>query len=280
LVWHRIPFPILELEHCAATAVLWLRQRASGPPDDYLGVPLSTYEVARLARRGELVADSALAALAHTGHLVLLPDSKIRRTELAPPTDLYERAVWNLVMPVGWSDLPTVRARALSANIGALRAIDNTLESKALLLPASERQYLNRLPLFTTLALGAFGAAKVLVGVLRGRPVGYLMCSLIILAAVGWFCYRRGAWATHRGARLLREAVHQVQQRQTGSLSGARVALTVALFGISELKALGLGSMADLLVPPSSADGSDGGSGCSSSGCGGSGCGGCGGCGS
>jgi uncharacterized protein (TIGR04222 family) len=260
---------------------LWLRKLVSGPPDDYLGPPLGTYELARLAGRGKRLADSALAALAHTGHLVLLPDSKVRRTNAEPPTDAYERAVWNLVIPAGWSDLLTVRTRAHSANTGVLQTLDNALEAKGLLLPDAKRQRLTQLPVIVTLALGAFGMAKVFVGASRGRPIGYLVLSLMALALAGWYCYEYRAWATNRGNRLLRETAAQLRERQPTPLSGAGVALAVALFGITELRALGLASMAELLAPPSNAiGGSDGGSGCSSSGCGGGGCGGCGGCGS
>ncbi len=259
----------------------WARARDRGPAEDYSGPPLNTYALARLADRGQRLADSALAALAHSGHLELLGEQKVRRTDAAPPTDLYERAVWNLVIPTGWSKLAEVREQAALPQIGAVQQLDTELEARDLLLVPSERRRLNGYVLWVGLALGVLGLAKVMVGSMRGRPVGLLVLSLLALAGIVAYCYHaHGAWATGRGARLLRELAAGVRQRRhaAGPPAADTVALTVALFGLSDLNGLGLGELGKRLAPPPSTDGGggDGGSGCGGGGCGGGGCGGCG----
>jgi len=180
------------------------------------------------------------------------------------------------------ADLPTIRQKAMQGSLNTVQALDDALISQGLLLPPAVRRRLDSIPLFTILGLWVFGLVKVLVGLSRDRPVGYLLLSLALLAVGGWFCWQQGAaWATGRGEALLQATADELQQPGR-SLSAPTVALHVALFGVSQLNALGLGNIAVLLVPPiEMSAGGDGGSGSSSSsGCGSSGCGGCGGCGS
>jgi len=290
LNWYGTDFLILfwTLGVVLLTLAFWLRSQASGPADEFQGQPLSVYEVARLANNGRRVADGALAALVYEGKLELVGHQKIQRTAAPPPTDPYERSVWNLVTDSGWSDLEAVRQQASRPVIQSLQELDSSLMHKGLLLPPQRRQQLNRLPFFTALALGAFGLAKVCVGVMRHRPVGYLLISLLLLAAVaGLSLYHYSSWKTRRGARVLRLAEEEVRaDHYRSALSGRMVALSVSLFGLSELSKLGLESMATMFRPPNdsgtgmSSDGSSSSSDSGSSGdsgCGSSGCGGCGG---
>ncbi len=290
LDWYGTEFLALFWALCLTLVplALWLRYRGRGPEDEYFGTPPSTYELARLTGRGQLLAESAVAALVHTGKAELVPGRKIKRTAAAPPTDPYERAVWNLINPLDSSDLAVLRKQALNPAVGALQTLEAALVAKGLLLSASARKELDRLPLLTTLALSLFGLAKVWVGINRDRPVGFLLFSLAGLFLVGNYYRANGMWATGRGARLLREITPSLRQkRQASGLTGEAVALSVAFFGITELSAVGLGAVAAYLKPPSrpsdggsGCGGGDGGSGDGGSGDGGgSGCGGCGGCG-
>ncbi len=283
LNWYGSDFLLLFWSLCLILIplALWLRHRGRGPNEATFGLPLSTYGLARLADNGQSLADSAFAAMAFGGYVQLRAGAEIRRIGTTPPTDSYEWTVWQLFRNDAWTDLPTMRKRALRAALEAVQALDTGLVAKGLLLSPSARQRLDRLPLFTVLGLVAFGSAKMLVGLSRGRPVGYLLLSLLVLGVVAWLCQRRGAWVTGRGASLLETTTAELRLPPASALSARAVALTVALLGISQLKALGLGEMATLLLPPVST-GSDGSSGCGggSSGCGGGGCGGCGGCGS
>jgi uncharacterized protein (TIGR04222 family) len=285
LNWYGADFLLLFWSLCLTLVplALWLRHRGRGPEEAAFGLPVGTYELARLANRGESLADSAFAAMAFAGYVELRAGAEIRRTGTTPPTDPYEWTVWQLFRNDAWSDLNKMRQRALQSSLTAVQALDKNLLHNNLLLSPDARQRLNRLPLFTVLGLIAFGLAKVLVGMSRGRPVGYLLLSLLVLGVVGVVCQHRGAWATGRGEALLQNTAASLQVPPVGPLSTRTVALTVALLGVKQLKVLGLGELVVLMLPPVNVDtGSDSSSGCGggSSGCGGGGCGGCGGCGS
>ncbi|RZL10929.1 MAG: TIGR04222 domain-containing membrane protein [Hymenobacter sp.] len=282
--WYGTDFLLLFWTLCLTLVplALWMRHRGRGPEEPFLGSLPGTYELARLAENGRLLADSALAALAYTARVKLLPDQRVcRADQAAPPTDPYELAVWQLISHTG-TDLAAIRERANSPTFEPVAKIDNKLLASGLLLAPATRQQLDKLPLFTILALGIFGAVKVVVGLNRDRPVGFLLFSLIALAIAGVYFYQRGAWATGRGAALLNIARLELRQPHTDALSTRSVALTAALFGIGQLGSIGLGNIGELLVPPrTSSSSSDGGGGSDGGGSGcGSGCGGCGGCGS
>lgn len=72
---------------------LWWRHHARGPVAYYAGPRPTSYELARLADRGQTIADSALATLTYRGQLELLPNQHVRRTEAAGPSHPYEQAV-------------------------------------------------------------------------------------------------------------------------------------------------------------------------------------------
>lgn len=280
--WYGTDFLVLFWSLCLTLVplALWLRHRGRGPEEEVFGLPVGTYELARLAEGGRLLADSAFAALAYTGHIKLLPKQQVfRATHLAPLTDPYELAVWQLISPKG-SDLNAVREQANLAGFKAAQVIDKKLLANDLILTPATRQRLDQLPLFTILGLEVFGAIKVIVGLNRDRPIGFLLFSLIALAIAGVYFHQHGAWATGRGASLLNVTRVQLRQSRTGTPSPQLVALTAALFGISELGIIGLSDIGELLVPPRHPSGSDGGGSDGGSGCGGGGCGGCGGCGS
>ena len=276
--WYGTEFLFLFWGLCATLLPLacWARHRGRGPAEYYASDLPSTYALARLAQRGRLVADSALAALAYEGRISFSASKEVRRTALAPPTSAYELSLWREIATNG-SPLVETRRWGFSANNAALRALDEELVAAGLVLPAPERQRLNRLPLATAAALGAFGVVKVLVGVNRDRPVGFLVFSLILLAIVTGVLLYYGAWATGRGATVL-QSLEERLARQRGRPDGPNVVImAVAVLGVSSLHSLGLSQLATNLAPATDGSSSDSsGSGCAGGGCGGGGCGGCG----
>ncbi|MDJ0364352.1 TIGR04222 domain-containing membrane protein [Hymenobacter sp. H14-R3] len=257
---------------------LWLRARGAGPQQSYEGPLLSTYEVVRLANRGSRLADSALAALAHSQQIELLPDQKIRRATDTPPTVPYERAVWNLIVQPGSSKVETVRDQANRQIKVAVRDLDQSLQAKGLLLGAAARRRLDYYPPAATLAVVLFGLIKLVVGLVRGRPVGFLILSLLAISLIGGVAYLHGAWATGRGKYVLRELARRTKQGPAdGALTTQSVAFAVAFFGLNELNNLGLASLATHLAPPATTSGGDSSGGDGGGDGGGSGCGGCGG---
>lgn len=166
-------------------------------------------------------------------------------------------------------------SRTIAALVRAYEPIAAQLQRKGWWLSRAadlRARWLGSAPL---LALAALGAAKICVGLDRGRPVGLLFVLVAFTALVAL-------------ARLLREqrrtlagewALHDATDEEGADELCVRVALagTVGLYGS------GCADYHILRTPPPGSGGSDGSSGssgsCSSSGgsCGGGGCGGCGG---
>ncbi|UOQ74999.1 TIGR04222 domain-containing membrane protein [Hymenobacter cellulosilyticus] len=189
------------------------------------------------------------------------------------------------MLPEG-STLDAVRRWVVQPTLEAIQTLDAGLEAKGWLLPESERRRLNQPVTITLVVLSLLGFAKVVVGLSRERPVGFLVATLLALVVLAFYAYHQRPWTTGRGARVLREAAAVVhQERYSESVSTEYVALTVGMFGVQGLNILGLNHVAVLLVPPGRRDSGFGGDSGSSgdsggdSGCGSSGCGGCGGCG-
>lgn len=276
--WYGTEFLFLFWALCATLLPLacWWRHQGRGPETAYLGALPSAYALARLAQRGRLVADSALAALAYEGRIAFAASSKVMRTSQPAPTNAYELSIWRSLDPMG-SPLAETRKWGLSPANLALLALDEELTTAGLLLPTSERQRLDRLPLATAAALALFGAIKLLVGLNRDRPVGFLLCSLVGLGIATSLVLRYKAWATGQGAAVL-HGIEERLARQRGRADGPNVVImAVAVLGVSSLHSLGLGQLATSLAPVADGSSGDGGSsGCGGSGCGGGGCGGCG----
>ncbi|MCI1189132.1 TIGR04222 domain-containing membrane protein [Hymenobacter sp. DH14] len=280
--WYGTEFLLLFSGLCVVLlpAAVWWSRRLVGAPEVYDGERLSTYEAVRLADNGRRLAESVVAALVHNGQAELVPGRKIRRTEAAAPTDACELAVWNLMHANGETDLDTLRERVSAPAFGETPKLDQALVDKGLLLAPETRQRIDRIPRLTAVGLVLFGLVKVFVGLSRYRPVEFLVLLLVVLIVTSWSYLRaNGSWATGSGARLLPNLGAAVRrERKQRPFSGQVVALSVAIFGIDELKYVGHSTLAAYLAPPpsDSSSGGDGGSGCGGGGCGGGGCGGCG----
>lgn len=280
LNWYGTEFLGLFATLCVVLLPLsvWWRNRLAGPFDEYVGEPLSTYEAARLAGQGRRVGQSVVAALVHDNTAELRLERKIRRTAAVAPVDTYELAVWQLIDANGDTDLDNLCKKAMSHSFSEVQKLDQSLIEKGLLLDVEERARFNLIPTLTTVGLALFGVTKMLVGLGRNRPVGFLIILLLLLVTVAWgYLNMNGSWASRRGQRLLASLGSAVKdERRQRPFSGRVVALTVALFGIDDLKNIGHVRLANYLAPPPTDNGGDGGSGCGGGGCGGGGCGGCG----
>lgn len=168
----------------------------------------------------------------------------------------------------------------------SIARMETRLAKDGLLLVASAPQQL-----CTRLALGlpvaaviALGAAKVVVGMARQRPVVFLVLLLVVaLIVLGTKLFNLPLRST-RGEAVLEKlrrrnaALQATAQRRSGDLDESSLLLAVGLFGTAVLASNDLLWMQQGFVNNRSG-GSDSASGCSSSGCGGGGGGGCGGCG-
>ena len=136
-------------------------------------------------------------------------------------------------------------------------------------------------PLVLAIAAVCIGVCKIIIGVERGKPVGFLVALCFISLIISLVAFARRPLRSQYGDAVLRK----LQARHAGSrklgpdvsgVGGAEFATIVGLFGLT---ALAGSDLADLhkTLRPNPANGSGCGSSCGG-GCGG-GCGGCGGCG-
>ncbi|QDU88714.1 hypothetical protein Pla175_20950 [Pirellulimonas nuda] len=131
------------------------------------------------------------------------------------------------------------------------------------------------------------GLFKLVVGVGRDKPVGFLFIGLAVLIGVFAFFWSK-PHRSRRGERrwrgLLKDhaTLKGRAKKQGDSLGPAELALTVGLFGVAAAGATELDPLRGAIAAASPGSGGDSGCGDGGSGdggCGGGGCGGCGGCG-
>jgi uncharacterized protein (TIGR04222 family) len=269
---------------CLLLRRLMISSSDDGPPP---GARLDPYEIAYLAGGASLATDTALATLVQRGLLAV--DSARRRIIAragAPQSDHpFERAVYLNASPEGTA-IDTIR-RNSSHNTELLAA---RLKAHGLVLSDDQALQAGLLSAALMMIVTLFGAIKILVGVARGRPVGFLffLCLISLLVALAF--YKKRPHRTRAGDRYLSRlkmenaALEYTAKEKPSRLMGADLALAVGLFGIGALW-ISDGPLRELrtaLAPPPGANGGSscsGGSSCGSS-CGGGCGGGCGGCGS
>jgi uncharacterized protein (TIGR04222 family) len=262
---------------------------------------LDPYLVAVLDHRTAAV-NAALAALVHAGAL-RFEDGELTVVGSAPANaSPFERAVLAAVTREveGVGDIEEAVDEQLDS-------MEESLSRRGFLMEHEQatRYRLYPMALFFGAGLG-LGVLKLMVGLARGRPVGFLVLLLAVGAVAGFM----GLWSvprrTRRGDRALRllrlqnSALSMTSATESAwqTLSAPNVAMSVALFGTGMLMTAGMGDLRRYLMPPSGGEGGGGGtditdgssdfggssdsgsssdSGGGDSGGGGGGCGGCGG---
>jgi uncharacterized protein (TIGR04222 family) len=253
----------------------WQQRHAAGHSAQ--GSSPSVWELAYLAGGAERVVDAAVAELHRQQAVVWDPaQRRLLPGPASPPSDPLLVAVLGQLV----ERTPDI-ARAARASV--LAGLRGALQRRGWWFSAAEAQRIALLSALPLAALAVFGAAKVVVGLLRERPVALLvvLCVLTAVAALVAFLARPGI--TPAGQRVLREARgrHALTVR---AHRGEQVALAVALGGTAVLAGTALAGYHALRQPASSADGgtsssdsSDSSSSSDAGDGGGSGCGGCGG---
>lgn len=265
----------LLLTVVAIIGAIWLRRMArdSGPAR---GARPGPFDLAYLAGGAERCADAAIAQMLADGTLRWDEASK-RLVSIGKPVDQKPPldAVGCCVVADGSPE--TVLRRATLA----LAPLQGALQASGLLLDDASAwrvRWYSALPL---LLLVGFGATKILIGVSRGKPIGFLVLLTILLAlvAVGFLLTR--PTRTRAGDQALADA-RQHHGRALRAPRNQELGLAVALLGTAALSGTAYAAYHNVRAPASSSDSgggssSDGGS--SDSGGGDSGGGGCGGCG-
>ncbi len=233
-------------------------------------VSLNAYETAYLAEGKNRVVDTAIASLVQKEYVTVQLDQRIlvlngTVEEFSHPV---EQAVAKAIALDGCID--TVRSTvAQSINI-----IRDRLRQLDLLVSQNQSSKAQTYPATLIASLLGLGITKILVGISRGKPVGFLIMMCFVVAVIGL-----GFWLTpiHRsryGDRVLQDLRTRVRSTVV-SHTDPHLPLAFALLGMAILPNDMFADFKKVLTPvPSSGDGGgDGNGGCG----GGGGCGGCGG---
>ncbi len=262
---------------CAAFVRSWLGTVSTKSHD-----PLGPCALAYLTGGRERVVDVAVCRLVEGGQLTF--DAASERFAATPSrTDSdskLERCILQVAAGTGEGVTMSVIRICCTDHLDDLEAwlIDNQF-----LLTAEGESMRRWLPALIMLAIVAIGAVKIVVGLNRHRPVGFL----VALDAIGIFATAMLATRPARQSSLGAAAVMKQRndwRAETGSSDkrdDLHLAFAVALLGTAAVSGTAVAMLKSVLTPPPSAGSSGwGSSGCGGGGCGGGGCGGggCGGC--
>jgi uncharacterized protein (TIGR04222 family) len=287
----------LGLFTVATATALVLRRALRGPGGDVpreIAARLEPEEVAYVAGGGRLAINTALASLYRQGALRLTAGTRALQAVRLPDagSSALAQGIYQFI-----ATAPSRSVRGVHRNFPVELPSRRPL-ALGLVMPGPRRAAVGAVCVLPLLMVFLLGLSKLVVGLSRGRPVGFLVLLLALTTMVGIVMVATTPLRTLAGDRVLQSlrTAHAALKSTAGSrsmaLAPAEVALAVGLFGPAVLS--GAGEMNDLrqaMTPTNSGFGSSCGSGCGSSGgsgcgggssCGGGGCGGggCGGCGS
>ncbi len=251
---------------------------------------LTPYQTAYLAGGADGALRASVAALVASERLRIVersPDSWFGRSqyqlvcdEPATDGDPLEEALCNAALSANNSEPRQVIAAARPA----AEAIENTLAEQGLVETDASFLLARWVPLLMLATVWLLGAAKVGVGVSRGKPVAFLIVSLIALGVVGVYFWRRPL-RTRAGDRVLAKTkgehrgLRSMHLQDDSSIGMPELVLAAGLFGVAALDHPGIAQLQSAMSRASAdrsstSSGFSSGGGCGSGGCGG-GCGGC-----
>jgi uncharacterized protein (TIGR04222 family) len=237
-------------------------------------VSLDAYETAYLAGNTARVVDTTIAALVQKGYASVGTDKRTltltgKTEELSSPV---ERVVADSIASRGRID--RVRAGLATSALGG----ETRARYPDLFVTPSVSETTRVYPTLALASVLALGAAKILVGLSHGRPVGYLTIACAILAFITLGFWTAPAYRSRYGDSVLDDLRHRIGFRRSNPPNDGDPELprAVALFGTSILIGGILGGLGESFTVASSGNGGGIDSGGDGGGCGG-GCGGCGG---
>ena len=247
--------------------------KGSSPPATSSRV-LELYHLAFLAGGTRRVFETAMTRLYVDGTVAIQSGDAVLLRPVSPQAPALERLIGERLADGPWR----VESVAIEREAEPIRRdliAAGFVPGQAELARARQLPYLVIGPLFL------LGLTRLWHGIAVGRPIGFLLCCLVVTAMLAVNTAKRKPMRTWTGRRALKEA--ERAHRTRGKPAADSPALTdwVALHGDAGLAGLGLTSFSLYLASPStiafdvSADtggSSDGGS--CGGGCGGGGCGG------
>jgi uncharacterized protein (TIGR04222 family) len=293
--WNPLEFrgPKFLLFYAAAfvAACVWgimVRADARDPSEaDSKPLQLDLYDMAYLNGGAKLVVNTAIATLCQRGMLAPRHDGTLRGPSASggPPAAAsmhrIERAVYELARSRESVSSDTIRSRVEPAAL----EIERRLQATGLIVADDVNQTALWRSLAVLILVVALGVAKMLVGVERGRPVGFLFMACLASCVIGLAVFGRPLHRTRRGdlaLDYLRTKYGRLRNHPEAAPDTAvALAIGVALWGPSVLIGQQFAKLRAALgrmkVGGSSCATSCGGSCGGGGGCGGGGCGGCGG---
>lgn len=208
--------------------------------------------------------------------------------------EISDRVLRRCATPGSWPSLDPIESEALRVVDQALvaaqaekmvragiepyiRVLADDLERQGLIPTPGQREVYWWICGVALAAVSGLGAAKLVVGLARGRNVEYLVILLALFSGLGWYLLKPPlrtrfgdkylSWLkdSHRGLMNLLSSGHRDDIRE--------MALIAGIYGLNTLPVFN--PLHTAMNPPSSSGGDSGG--CGGGGCGGGGCGGCGG---
>lgn len=272
LDWTAGPFLTLyaALVVLALLASAWLRGSARDTGSG-AAAPHDPLELAYLAGGPERCADAAVVQLLGDGRARW--DEQAARLVLdAKPSGHGEHLdqVARCILLDGRPGKVVARAR------DGFSAIERSLHGRGLWLDRAQLARARWLTALPALAVTLFGFGKMLIGVGRDKPIGFLIVMTIVMLLVVAVMAASTPARTRAGDRALKLARTR-HARAARAPTQEEWPLAVALGGVAVLGATPLAAYAQARQPPSSGDGSSSDSDGNGDGGGGGGCGGCGG---
>lgn len=281
LDWPAEPFLVLyaSLLMLAVVGVVAARSLLGAGPGQP-GPSLGPVEIALLGDGRTRAADTVVVGLLEAG-VATLDTRRGRPLEISPgvPFPAGLEPFW------GAASGNISRMEFAAAIAPVLASVRGGLVRRGL---APSDAQLRRLRTMTATAFGAllaFGLVRVVLGIERDRPVGFLSFLLAVAVAAGLLAWFQRPHATPAGRRALEEC-HDLHSRAARAPLPGEMALAFALLGPAVLAGTASAGYREVISPRNTDSGSsgcgggggDGGSsGSGGGGDGGSGCGGCGG---
>jgi uncharacterized protein (TIGR04222 family) len=263
----------------------WTRRGPSDAPD-LRKLRLDAFDLAYLARGEGGLVQAVVASLVHKGLITVKPTGRIDVTgSVDSSLHRCEAEAYGQIKAQASPRIATLRGKLET------RSIRQKLIAQGLIVPDATRVMTAIIAASAVAIIVSIGLIKILVGISRDRPVGFL-CLLVAAAFVLLVLSAKLPLRSRSGDAalgLFRKAnstLHTTALADTKTLSASDVVIAFSLWGMAALSGEAFATMRAVLAPPSRAWGtggsscggasSCGGGSCGGGGCGGGGCGGCG----
>jgi uncharacterized protein (TIGR04222 family) len=255
--------------------LLRAKLRLPGSPTQKRPVSLDAYETAYLAKGKDRAVDTAIASLVQKGCVTVEPVHQILklqepRKELSSPI---EQAVANAIASYGHLN------RVRSATTRQMNLIRDRLRQLGLLVSPYQSLKAQTYPAAVFACLLTLGIAKIMVGISREKPVGFLVVMCLVVSVIGLCFWLAPVHRSRYGDQVLQEINGRISSVAV-SHADPQLPLAFALMGAAILPTETFADLKQMLTPVSSGGdggGGDGGGGAGGGGACGGGCGGCGG---